>query len=57
MCYQRQAFEGVLQNECSWGFRGRREWEGVPVLVSLFDKVACLMTCEFIVGRPVNFII
>ena len=57
MCYQRQAFEGVLQNECSWGFRGRRGWEGVPVLVSLFDKVACLMTCEFIVGRPVNFII
>ena len=48
MYYQRQPFEGVLQNECSWGFRGTR---GLPVLVSLFDKVSCLRACEFNVGR------
>ena len=46
MYYQRPLFEGVLQNECSWGFCST---QFVPVLVPPFDKAACLRAYEFIV--------
>ena len=47
---QNQPFAGILQNKCSQKLRNFHR--KVPVLESLFNKVAGLKTCNFIKKRP-----